>query len=189
MLSNARIMIGANPIRWIKRLLLACALSGGISAVSTPVMAKQANIETVVVTRLSFVKVDDLDMGYIIPSNRNGDVTLNPDGTRTATNGITLVGAQHQTAKFAGYGRLGQLVSVSIGANQIFLTGPGPRMRLRNFTMGSTPTVQLATNPRLFRIASTTGAFQFPVGAELRVGANQPVGVYTGTWSITLNYQ
>lgn len=182
-------MNGANPIRWLKRLLLACALTNGISAFSAPVYSKQGTAETVVVTRLSFVKVDDLDMGYIIPSNRNGDVILNPDGTRTATNGITLVGAKHQTAKFAGYGRTGQIVSVSLGANQIFLTGPGPRMRLRNFIMGSTPTVQLATNPRLFRIASTTGAFQFPVGAELRVGANQPVGVYTGNWTITLNYQ
>jgi Domain of unknown function (DUF4402) len=182
-------MNGAKQNRWKERLWLACALMAGISAFSSPIQAKQANTETVVVTRLSFVKVDDLDMGYIIPSNRNGDVTLNPDGTRTATNGITLVGARHQTAKFAGFGRTGQQVSVSLGANQIFLTGPGPRMRLRNFTMGSTPTVQLATNPRQFTIASSTGAFQFPVGAELRVGANQPVGVYTGNWTITLNYQ
>lgn len=188
-MAKATNMNGANPNRWKKRFLLACALTGGISAFPAIAIAKQGTAETVVVTRLSFVKVDDLDMGYIIPSNRNGDVVLTPAGTRTATNGITLVGNKHQTAKFAGYGRLGQLVSVSIGANQIFLTGPGPRMRLRNFTMGSTPTVQLATNPRLFTIASTSGTFLFPVGAELRVGANQPVGVYTGTWTITLNYQ
>jgi hypothetical protein len=182
-------MNGANFIRWNTRSILACALASSIVPFNAPALAKQARAETVVVTRLSFVKIDDLDMGYIIPSNRNGDVILAPNGTRTANNGITLVGARHQTAKFAGYGRVGQLVSVSLGANQIFLTGPGPRMRLRNFTMGSTPTVQLATNPRLFTIASTTGAFQFPVGAELRVGANQPVGVYTGNWTITLNYQ
>jgi Domain of unknown function (DUF4402) len=182
-------MNGANLIRWKKRSLLAGALTVGISAFSVPVQAKQATAETVVVTRLSFVKVDDLDMGYIIPSNQNGDVILSPTGTRTATNGITLVGAQHTTAKFAGYGRTGQAVSVSLGANQIFLTGPGPQMRLRNFTIGSTPTATLGTNPRIFTIASSTGAFQFPVGAELRVRANQPVGVYTGNWTITLNYQ
>ncbi len=182
-------MNGANLNRWKKRLLLACALTGGISVFSAPVQAKQANAETVVVTRLSFVKVDDLDMGYIIPSNQNGDVILAPNGTRTATNGITLVGSQHQTAKFAGYGRTGQAVSVSLGANQIFLTGPGPQMRLRNFTIGSTPTAILSTNPRVFTISSSTGAFQFPVGAELRVRANQPVGVYRGNWTITLNYQ
>ncbi len=170
-------------------MLAVCALTGGIAAFSAPAYAEQATAESVIVTRLSFVKVDDLDMGYIIPSNRNGDVILAPNGTRTATNGITLVGAQHRTAKFAGYGRLGQLVSVSLGANQIFLTGPGPQMRLRNFTIGSTPTATLGTNPRIFTIASTSGAFQFPIGAELRVRANQPVGVYTGNWTITLNYQ
>jgi hypothetical protein len=186
----ADIMNGAKSFRWNKRLLLACALTAGFASVSTPAIAEQATVETVIVTRLSFVKVDDLDMGYMIPSNQAGNVILLPNGTRTATNGITLVGAQHQTAKFAGYGRSGQAVSVSLGANQIFLTGPGPRMRLRNFTIGSTPTAQvLSTNPRTFTIGSTTGAFQFPIGAELRVGANQPVGVYTGTWTITLNYQ
>lgn len=185
----AKYMNGANPFRWLKRLLLACALSAGISAVSTPVMANQANIETVVVTPLSFVKVDDLDMGYIIPSNVAGNVVLNPDGTRTANNGIVLIGAQHQTAKFAGFGRARQRVSISFGANQIFLTGPGPSMRLRNFTLGSTPTALFARNQRSFTILSSNGTFQFPVGAELRVGANQPVGVYTGTWTITANYQ
>jgi hypothetical protein len=182
-------MNGANHIRWRKRLLLACALTGGFTAFCAPAHAEQATAESVIVTRLSFVKADDLDMGYIIPSGQNGNVILAPNGNRTATNGITLVGAQHQTAKFAGYGRVGQLVSVSLGANQIFLQGPGPQMRLRNFTIGSTPTAVLGTNPRIFTIASTSGAFQFPIGAELRVGANQPVGVYTGNWTITLNYQ
>ncbi len=182
-------MNGANHNRWKKRLVLACALTTSISAFSVPVQAKQGVAETVVVTRLSFVKIDDLDMGYIIPSTSAGDVILNPDGTRTATNGITLVGAQHQTAKFAGFGRAGQKVSISFGANQIFLTGPGPRMRLRNFTLGSTPTALFARNQKSFTILSSTGAFLFPVGAELRVGANQPVGVYTGNWTITANYQ
>lgn len=182
-------MNGAKLIRWKKRLLLACALMAGISSFSAPVHAKQGVAETVVVTRLSFIKVDDLDMGYIIPSNLTGDVILNPDGTRTATNGIVLIGAQHQTAKFAGFGRAGQKVSISFGANQIFLTGPGPRMRLRNFTLGSTPTALFARNQKSFTIASSNGAFLFPVGAELRVGANQPVGVYRGTWTITANYQ
>ena len=181
-------MNGAKYPRWAKRTA-ACVLAAGYFGAATPAMAEQANAETVIVTRLSFVKIDNLDMGYIIPSNQAGNVILAPNGTRTATNGITLVGSKHQTAKFAGFGRVGQLVSVSLGANQIFLTGPGPQMRLRNFTIGSTPTAVLSTNPRIFTIGSTNGVFLFPVGAELRVGANQPVGVYSGNWTITLNYQ
>ena len=182
-------MNGANLIRCKQRLLLACALAASCFGAANPAFAEQANSEAIIVTRLSFVKVDDLDMGYMIPSNQAGDVILAPNGTRTATNGIVLVGRKHQTAKFAGFGRVAQLVSISLGANQIFLTGPGPQMRLRNFTIGSTPTAVLSTNPRVFTITSTTGVFQFPVGAELRVGARQPVGVYRGNWTITLNYQ
>mgnify|MGYP000524075801 FL=1 len=86
-------------------------------------------------------------------------------------------------------GAFNQRVQVSLGSNSIFLTGPGVRMRARTFVIGSTPTAVLTTTPRVFRIAGATGAFRFPVGATLEVGANQAPGTYRGTWTITLNYQ
>jgi len=145
--------------------------------------------EAVVVTPLSFIEVNDLKFGTIVPSTTSGgDVLLAPNGTRTATGGIVLIGNSHQTAEFAGQGTQNQIVDISVGANTIWLTGPGPRMRVRRFQVGSTPTTQLTTNPQYFRISSPSGIFRFPVGAELRVGRNQPAGLYTGTWDITLNY-
>jgi hypothetical protein len=82
-----------------------------------------------------------------------------------------------------------QRVQVSLGSNSIFIYGPGARMRVRTFVIGSTPTAVLTTTPTVFRIAGPTGAFRFPVGATLEVGANQVPGTYSGTWTITLNYQ
>ncbi|MEE9434596.1 MAG: DUF4402 domain-containing protein [Sphingorhabdus sp.] len=175
------------------RLKLACAAAAiaafgmalPVHAESTPVGA-----ETVVVTPLSFIEVDDLKFGTIIPSTTSGgNVVLAPDGTRTANNGIILVGNSHSVAEFAGQGTQNQIVDISVGANTIWLYGPGPRMRVRRFRIGSTPTTLLTTTPRFFRIGSPTGIFRFPVGAELRVRRNQPAGLYTGTWDITLNYQ
>jgi hypothetical protein len=182
-------MCGAKHIR---RLRLACGIAAiSLSGMAAPVCAQSSTFkgESVVVTPLSFIEVNDLSFGSIIPSNQAGNVVLAPNGTRTSTNGIVLVGSRHEPAEFAGMGARNQIVQLSVGAAPVWLTGPGTRMRVRNFTVGSTPTALLTPAPRRFRINSATGIFRFPVGAELQVGANQAPGVYNGTWTITLNYE
>ena len=98
------------------------------------------------------------------------------------------MGNSHQPSRFAGLGRFNQQVTISLQSNSIWIYGPGLRMRVRNFEIGSTPTAILSTSPLRFRIASATGAFNFPLGAILEVGANQTAGDYVGTYTITLNY-
>jgi Domain of unknown function (DUF4402) len=158
--------------------------------VTAPAQAEveQGRAEITVVRPLSFVIDNNLEFGTLIPANVAGTVTMAPTGVRTATNGIILVGGGHNAASFAGQGTFNQRVDVSLGSNAIFITGPGPRMRVRTFVIGSTPTAVLTTTPRRFRIAAANGIFAFPIGATLEVGANQVPGIYSGTWSITLNY-
>jgi hypothetical protein len=182
-------MNGAKSFGFKKKAVAIAALCAALASAPAPVAAKTATSKAVVVTPLSFVKVADLNFGQMLASNQAGTVILSPTGGRTATNGIVLVGNKHHAASFAGYGAYLQNVSISVGANQIFITGPGTRMRVRNFTIGSTPAAVLTTTRRNFYIGSGNGTFAFPVGAELAVGANQAPGVYTGTWTINLNYQ
>lgn len=160
-------------------------------AVTFPVSAKQrvADAQIAVVRPLEFIKVENLDFGKVIRATTAGTVTIAPDGTRTKTGNVILIGTGFQPAKFAGMGTNNQRVDISIGAASIFVTGPGAPMRVRTFVLGSTPTAVLTTTPQRFRINSSTGIFAFPVGATLEVGANQTPGNYTGTWTITLNYQ
>lgn len=157
---------------------------------SNPAFAetKPGNAEITVVRPLSFVIDDNLDFGSLIPGTTAGTVTMDPTGTRTATNGIVLVGGGQSPATFSGQGTFNQRVDISLGANSILITGPGAPMRVRTFVIGSTPTAVLTTAPLRFRIAAANGIFTFPIGATLEVGANQPAGKYTGNWSITLNY-
>ncbi len=175
---------------WMKALM---ALSVCLSAAATPAMAappatKSGSTEAIVIRRLSFIKIDDLNFGRIIPSNTAGTVVLAPTGTRTANNGIVLVSNTHQPARFGGRGRNNQDVAISVSSNSILLNGPGASMRVRDFVIGSNPTVILGTAPLRFSIVSPTGVFTFPVGGTLEVGANQAPGVYSGTWNITLDY-
>jgi spore coat protein U-like protein len=172
------------------RLSIGAAISAA-AMLTAPAMAATApaNAEVALVRPLSFIKVDDLDFGKIIPAAVAGQVTVTPAGARSSTNGIILVGNTQKPASFAGDGTFNQRVDISLGSNTINLTGPGAAMQVNTFVIGSTPTAVITTTPRRFRITSATGIFQFPVGATLNVGANQAPGVYNGTWTITLQYQ
>jgi Domain of unknown function (DUF4402) len=178
-----------NSFGFRKSAVAIVALCAALASAPAPVLARTATSKIVVVKPLTFVKIDDLNFGQMLASNQAGTVILSPSGSRTATNGIVLIGNKHRPASFAGFGSYLQNVSISVGANQIWITGPGTRMRVRNFTVGSTPSVVLTTAKQSFYIGSGSGIFAFPVGAELAVGANQAPGVYTGTWTINLNYQ
>ena len=158
---------------------------------ASPALAQsnaQSEAEAIVLRPLSFFKVNDLDFGDIIPSASAGTVRLNPDGSRSRTGGVTLAGDDGAPARFAGLGSFNRQVNISLGSNTIWITGPGTRMRVRNFEIGSTPTAILSTSPTRFRITSPLGNYNFPVGATLEVGANQAPGDYSGTFTITLNY-
>lgn len=154
-----------------------------------PTRTRQAEAKAIVLRQLSFFRVQDLDFGDIIPGPTAGVVRIFPNGTRTVTGGVAVVGSTHQPARFAGLGSFNQQVLISVSSNTIQLTGPGTPMTLSQFEIGSTPTAILSTTPTRFRITSTNGQFNFPVGARLAVGANQAAGDYSGSFSITLNYQ
>ena len=148
----------------------------------------QSEAEAIVLRPLSFFKVNDLDFGSIIASGTTGTVRLAPDGTRTRTGGVTLAGNDGEPARFAGLGTPNRQVNISLGSNTIWITGPGVRMRVRDFEIGSTPTALLSTSPTRFRITAPLGNYNFPVGATLEVGANQAPGDYSGSFTVTLDY-
>ncbi len=181
-------MCGAKTAKWLAGSAVATM---AMLAAATPVHADQATADAqiAIVRPLEFIRVENLDFGRVIRGSTAGTVTIAPDGTRTRTGGVTLIGTDFQPAEFAGMGTNNQRVDISLGANSIFVTGPGAPMRVRTFVIGSTPTAILTTTPLRFRINSPTGIFIFPVGATLEVGANQVPGTYSGTWTVTLNYQ
>jgi hypothetical protein len=172
-----------------KTLMIAAAAM--LSSVATPAFAKTVTSKTTVdiVTPLSFFISDQLNFGTVLAGTTAGTVILAPTGVRTKTGGVTLVGNSQQVATFSGRGRFNQAVDISMGANTINLTGPGAPMQVRTWVIGSTPSAILTAAPLRFRIGSATGVFSFPLGATLAVGANQAPGIYTGTYSVTLQYQ
>jgi hypothetical protein len=179
-------------LQLLRRLCWAGMTAVGLMLpVSAHAAASQAQADAVVVTALSLIKDEDLEFGTMLAGPTAGIVIVPPSGARTATGGVTLVGNTFYPARFAGRGRLGQTVQISINANILTINrvGGGATMLVDTWTVGSTPTATITTNPRAFTISSPTGVFNFPLGARLRVGASQLPGTYRGTFTITLNYQ
>jgi spore coat protein U-like protein len=151
--------------------------------------AMSGNTQVAMVTPLSFIQVENLDFGRIIPSGTTGTVTISTSNVRTATGGIVLVGTDHQPGRFAGMGTVAQRVRVRITPNNITLTGPVPSMTVNNITIDPQGTLlQIGASPN-YRILTLNGIFWFNVGGRLTVGANQPAGTYSGTFNATLDYQ
>ncbi|MFM9853841.1 MAG: DUF4402 domain-containing protein [Sphingomonadaceae bacterium] len=178
---------------YLRKLLktLACGammLGGGSSAWAASATAPS---QAVLVAPLSFFVVDELDFGRILAGATAGTVVIAPSGARTSTGGVTLINSPTaQPVNFAGRGRQNQIVAISLATtpNRLTRIGGTQTMVLDTFVIGSTPTAPITTAPTQFRIAGPGGVFNFPLGATLRVGANQTPGNYAGTFVITLNY-
>jgi hypothetical protein len=172
--------------------LLAVVAGTGMICIPMPAAAEDtfpatANMRTVIVKPMIFFKVQDLSFGDIIPGTTASTVLLRPDGVRTKTGSVVLAGASQNPALFAGMGVYNERVRIRVTSNTIQLRGPGAPMMVSQFEIGSTP-VRLTTNYQVFYLGSSTGIFNFPVGALLAVNANQKPGMYTGTFSVTLEY-
>jgi hypothetical protein len=183
----------AYSVLLVALFLLACAMpfSSARAQASTGTDSETADARAVIVTRNSFFLVQDLSFGDFLAGNTTQSlVRLLPNGTRIRDSGnVVLLNNNHQPARFAGQGRRNQVVLISMEATPIFLTGPGAAMRVDRFEIGSTPTAILTTTPASFTITSASGAYNFPVGARLRINANQAPGTYTGQFTINLDYQ
>lgn len=177
-------------IHLLRALLVSLLLSlmpGTLSAQEI----SSSDAEALLLTPLSFFKEDDLDFGQIIPSDTAGTVVMDSTGAVTTTGGVIQINGTQQVARFWGYGRFNQRVRINVNANSHTLTRDGgtETMVMDQVLIGSAPPTVINTNPRTFRIANTNGYFSFSLAGRLRVGANQTPGVYSGEFSVTLEYQ
>ncbi len=184
-------MRGAKVRNICARFALAAAV---LAAAVIPARAETEAMDTQVsvVSPGSFYKVQDLYFGVIASSALPGTVTVAPTGGRTATGGVSLIGNSHHPAEFAGMKptQANRPVRMRVASNTILLTGPGTPMVASLFRANTNPGTPLSTITRNYQVQQTSnGAFVLYVGATLAVNANQQPGTYTGTWTLTLDYQ
>lgn len=132
------------------------------------------NASATVATPISISEGTALSFGTFLADTTTSSVTVSATGTRTHSAGATfLLGGTVNGATFnvTGEGTSSYSVSFTDGT----LTGAGDNMAINTFTHNSGG-------------ALSGGTDSFNVGATLDIGANQAAGAYTGTYTVTVNY-
>ena len=161
-----------------KKLLIitgAAITSVGIYSAST-FAANVANstASANVVAPIDITEVDALDFGDIASDGTVGTVTYELGGTRTVTGGASLSTLPGNLGSYTVSGDGNRNYSILIP--DTVLGGAGTNMPV-TFTndAGATP-------------ALSTGSDAFVVGGTLSMNATQLPGLYTGAYTVTVNY-
>lgn len=168
-----------------------------------PAVTSQASARAAVVAALSVIKVQDLSFGRIVPRPQAGTVTVDQNtGACTVTGPILEVG-KCQFAQFAGMGTKNMGARISL-TSTTDLTGPGQPMVLDQIKLGTNSTISFAGNANAngqgvgltkggnserYSITTDSGIYVLNVGGRLNVNANQAPGTYTGSITISVQYQ
>lgn len=150
-------------------------LSSAASAAST-----SGSGEAIVVTPTSFFMVEDMSFGTIVPGPSAGSVTVDEmTGARSAAGGIVaMAGSAAQRARFVAGGTEGQTVDLALGPLPTLDDGNGNQMNVTSLLLDGPAT----------RTFGPSMVLDIYVGGTLAVGANQTAGVYSGTFTLTIEY-
>lgn len=128
-------------------------------------------------TAITLFENEALDFAVILPTLTGPEtVTVTTTGTISTDNGAILSGTP-SAANFLAFGGKNAAVTASLSSGDI-LTGPGPSLSLHTLN------TDLKNNPKFDK----DGELIFNVGGSLTLNGGQLGGVYTGTYTVTLDY-
>jgi hypothetical protein len=170
-------------------VLRAALFSGALLASTSAFAAAQTGVGRVVAIRpTNILNTAPLNFGSIIPAATAGTVTINAQtGIRTRTV-VTLAGGAFSRANFVAAGTPLRVVTLTLSPSPAITISNGAATmtinQLRVSANGGTPQ-PFGPNHTLNAI----GVLTFNIGGRLNVGANQAAGLYTGSFTLTMDYQ
>jgi hypothetical protein len=131
------------------------------------------------ITPITIAATQALSFGRL-DATGGGTIVISTAGVRTKTGALTLVttGSTNTQALFNITGTANSTYAITLPAAAVTLTSGANTMSVGTFTSNPTGTGTL----------SATGTQTINVGATLTVGAAQAAGTYSGTFSVTVNY-
>lgn len=136
------------------------------------------NVTTNIREPLTITENIPMDFGIILVDPAGDDIRMRPNNNITAINGSTSVGGSPTSGRFRAEGSANTSVSYSFSTGDV-LSGPGTDIEIIAFQLNR-------SNP--FTL-NNSGRRNFRVGATIRTAPNQLSGVYTGTYTLTINYE
>jgi len=162
-------------------LLAAALLFAAPAQLRAAPAAATSGADAIVLKPLTLLKVEDMDFGALFPSAAAGTATIDPyTGAVSVAGGVTLGPGPTTAALFTGAGTRRAPVIIRLPKNPITLTRTGgtETMTVSNWTLDGNST----------RLINAFEAFEFRVGGQLNVAANQADGTYVGSFDVTVVY-
>lgn len=156
---------------------------GLVAAVATaPLFVVNANAATAtgdtsaqIIAALTLAQNAKLDFGSIVADATGGTVTMSQGGVRDCGTLVCSAQKKGAAAAFAVTGEPSYTYAITL---------PGTSFNIANGTNSMAVTVSGPATGTL----DGTGNGTFNVGGSLTVGANQVKGAYTGTYSVSVDY-
>jgi hypothetical protein len=160
-----------------------------IAANSTPPSSGTPGQLTATVYRsLSVVKNSELTFGRIVrPLTGSGAITLNSNGTRSATNAIWMASPFPIRASYTATGEGGKVLSINVDPTFTMNKQGGPACPVpADCKLVVTTNNSIVGTPTLGTGAS--GTYFFLVGGSFPITSTTASGSYTGTFNVNVAY-
>ena len=164
----------------MKRALVGAAMAVfAINAPTAHAASATGTAKAKILRQITLTNTSDLEFATIISGAAASTIAVSPAGAATCGANLTCTGTP-TSAGFDIQGTNNAVVLVG-GDNAVTLTG----------SLGGTMSAALSYSATSVTLAAGPGTVggSFRVGGVLSVGANQTAGDYTGTFTVTANYQ
>jgi Mat/Ecp fimbriae major subunit len=156
-----------------KALALTGVVALGFSASAANAATASATAKANILKQITVTKTADLDYATIVTGAAASTVQITPAGVKTCGAGLTCTGTV-SAAAFTVVGTVGAIANVTVPASVSLTSGANS---MTSTLVGSATTLTLAASNTL------------TVGGTLSVGGGQADGVYSGTFTVTVDYQ
>jgi len=149
-----------------------------------PPVSATGNIIAEIIPVFSASETSQMNFGRFSPGPQGGEIILTPQSTVSVLGSVFTGTGAHNAASFYVSGDSDASYSISLPASPVVLTHVSSSKTIRIADWNSIPSPGIGTG-------KLQNGFQIVyVGATLKVGTliDNPVGIYTGTYTITFDF-
>ena len=165
-------------------LLLFTFVSNSLQAQSPQQTSATGHVFAEVITFFSAVETSQLNFGRFSPGPHGGQIILTPQGTISVMGSVTQGSGLHNAASFYVNGDSNSSFSITLPGTPVTLTNTSSPKTMHVSNWISVPS--RGSGAGILKEGSMT----VYVGATLEVGTmiDNPVGIYTGSYTITFDF-